>query len=176
MRDSLLRAAGRCALIWSGRRIKAIAAGPNVEKVDGRAECAVSPFRENKVAQPDRLVFFIRQHARPRKFSRLKGCVPCRVEDAGISPDGNTEILRQLAISRKQDGGVATCQSIHVIASRSEHPSCCKAEWIARRYSPRNDESNSRRCSADGRSPWQLICYFGYLNSVAAFSASLGYS
>ena len=42
--------------------IKAYCRRANVEKVDAGPKGAVITFRENKFAQPDRLVFFIRQH------------------------------------------------------------------------------------------------------------------
>ena len=42
--------------------IKAYCRRANVEKVDAGPKGAVITFRDNKFAQPDRLVYFIRQH------------------------------------------------------------------------------------------------------------------
>ena len=47
--------------------IKAYCRRANVEKVDAGPKGAVITFRENKFAQPDRLVFFIRQHGQAAK-------------------------------------------------------------------------------------------------------------
>src|SRR3981189_2908607 len=47
--------------------IKAYCRRANVEKVDAGPKGAVITFRENKFAQPDRLVFFIRQHRQAAK-------------------------------------------------------------------------------------------------------------
>src|SRR4029078_13314805 len=48
--------------IFKVAAIKAYCRRANVEKVDAGPKGAVITFRENKFAQPDRLVFFIRPH------------------------------------------------------------------------------------------------------------------
>src|SRR5258708_14702700 len=47
--------------------IKAYCRRANVEKVDAGPKGAVITFRDNKFAQPDRLVYFIRQHGQAAK-------------------------------------------------------------------------------------------------------------
>jgi len=70
----------------------------NVEKVDAGAKGAVITFRDNKFAQPDRLVYFIRQHgqaARVRPDMKVVFFQDWQTPDQRLS--GTTDILRQLA-------------------------------------------------------------------------------
>jgi transcription-repair coupling factor (superfamily II helicase) len=78
--------------------IKAYCRRANVEKVDAGPKGAVITFRENKFAQPDRLVYFIRQHGQAAKVRPDMKVVFLQVWK---TPEerlmGTTEILRQLA-------------------------------------------------------------------------------
>src|SRR5215213_5830973 len=78
--------------------IKAYCRRANVEKVDAGPKGAVITFRENKFAQPDRLVSFIRQHGQAAKVRPDMKVVFLQVWK---TPEerlmGTTEILRQLA-------------------------------------------------------------------------------
>jgi transcription-repair coupling factor (superfamily II helicase) len=70
----------------------------NVEKVDAGQKGAVITFRDNKFAEPDRLVFFIRQHgqaARVRPDMKVVFFQEWKTAEERLS--GTTEILRQLA-------------------------------------------------------------------------------
>jgi transcription-repair coupling factor (superfamily II helicase) len=70
----------------------------NVEKVDAGPKGAVITFRDNKFAQPDRLVYFIRQHgqaARVRPDMKVVFFQDWETPEERLS--GTTEILRQLA-------------------------------------------------------------------------------
>ena len=70
----------------------------NVEKVDAGPKGAVITFRDNKFAQPDRLVFFIRQHgqaARVRPDMKVVFFQEWKTAEERLL--GTTEILRQLA-------------------------------------------------------------------------------
>ncbi|WP_298261475.1 transcription-repair coupling factor [Bradyrhizobium sp.] len=70
----------------------------NVEKVDAGPKGAVITFRDNKFAQPDRLVFFIRQHgqaARVRPDMKVVFFQDWETAEERLA--GTTEILRQLA-------------------------------------------------------------------------------
>jgi len=70
----------------------------NVEKVDAGAKGAVITFRDNKFAQPDRLVYFIRQHgqaARVRPDMKVVFFQDWQTPDQRLT--GTTDILRQLA-------------------------------------------------------------------------------
>ncbi|NVN86260.1 MAG: transcription-repair coupling factor [Rhodopseudomonas sp.] len=78
--------------------IKAYCRRANVEKVDAGPKGAVISFRDNKFAQPDRLVFFIRQHGQAAKVRPDMKVV--FFQDWETPEDrliGTTEILRQLA-------------------------------------------------------------------------------
>ncbi|MDP1866514.1 MAG: transcription-repair coupling factor, partial [Bradyrhizobium sp.] len=78
--------------------IKGYCRRANVEKVDAGPKGAVITFRDNKFAQPDRLVFFIRQHGNAAKVRPDMKVVFLQVWE---TPEerlyGTTEILRQLA-------------------------------------------------------------------------------
>ncbi|HZR74174.1 transcription-repair coupling factor [Bradyrhizobium sp.] len=70
----------------------------NVEKVDAGPKGAVIAFRDNKFAEPDRLVFFIRQHgqaARVRPDMKVVFFQDWETAEERLA--GTTEILRQLA-------------------------------------------------------------------------------
>src|SRR6266850_1918119 len=78
--------------------IKAYCRRANVEKVDAGPKGAVISFRENKFAQPDRLVFFIRQHgqaAKVRPDMKVVFLQTWKTPEERLM--GTTEILRQLA-------------------------------------------------------------------------------
>jgi transcription-repair coupling factor (superfamily II helicase) len=78
--------------------IKAYCRRANVEKVDAGPKGAVITFRENKFAQPDRLVYFIRQHG---QAARVRPDMKVVFFQDWETPEerllGTTEILRQLA-------------------------------------------------------------------------------
>jgi transcription-repair coupling factor (superfamily II helicase) len=78
--------------------IKAYCRRANVEKVDAGPKGVVITFRENKFAQPDRLVFFIRQHgqaAKVRPDMKVVFLQEWKTPEQRLA--GTTEILRQLA-------------------------------------------------------------------------------
>jgi transcription-repair coupling factor (superfamily II helicase) len=78
--------------------IKAYCRRANVEKVDAGPKGAVISFRDNKFAQPDRLVSFIRQHgqaARVRPDMRVVFFQDWETSEERLK--GTGEILRQLA-------------------------------------------------------------------------------
>jgi len=78
--------------------IKAYCRRANVEKVDAGPKGAVISFRDNKFAQPDRLVSFIRQHgqaARVRPDMKVVFFQDWETPEARLK--GTGEILRQLA-------------------------------------------------------------------------------
>jgi transcription-repair coupling factor (superfamily II helicase) len=78
--------------------IKGYCRRANVEKVDAGPKGAVISFRDNKFAQPDRLVSFIRQHgqaARVRPDMKVVFFQDWETPEERLS--GTTEILRQLA-------------------------------------------------------------------------------
>ena len=78
--------------------IKAYCRRANVEKVDAGPKGAVISFRDNKFAQPDRLVFFIRQHgqaAKVRPDMKVVFLQTWKTPEERLM--GTTEILRQLA-------------------------------------------------------------------------------
>jgi len=78
--------------------IKAYCRRANVEKVDTGPKGAVISFRDNKFAQPDRLVYFIRQHGRA---ARVRPDMKVVFFQNWETPEerliGTTEIMRQLA-------------------------------------------------------------------------------
>jgi len=78
--------------------IKALCRRANVEKVDAGPKGAVITFRDNKFAQPDRLVYFIRQHG---QAARVRPDMKVVFFQDWETPEerlfGTTEILRQLA-------------------------------------------------------------------------------
>jgi transcription-repair coupling factor (superfamily II helicase) len=78
--------------------IKAYCRRANVEKVDAGPKGAVITFRDNKFAQPDRLVYFIRQHG---QAARVRPDMKVVFFQDWETPEerlfGTTEILRQLA-------------------------------------------------------------------------------
>jgi transcription-repair coupling factor (superfamily II helicase) len=70
----------------------------NVEKVDAGPKGAVITFRDNKFAEPDRLVYFIRQHgqaARVRPDMKVVFFEDWETPEERLA--GTTKILRQLA-------------------------------------------------------------------------------
>jgi transcription-repair coupling factor (superfamily II helicase) len=78
--------------------IKAYCRRANVEKVDAGPKGAVISFRDNKFAQPDRLVSFIRQHgqaARVRPDMKVVFFQDWETSEERLK--GTGEILRQLA-------------------------------------------------------------------------------
>ena len=78
--------------------IKAYCRRANVEKVDAGPKGAVITFRDNKFAQPDRLVYFIRQHgqaARVRPDMKVVFFRDWETPEERLT--GTTEILLQLA-------------------------------------------------------------------------------
>ena len=78
--------------------IKGYCRRANVEKVDAGPKGAVIAFRDNSFAQPDRLVYFIRQHGQAAKVRPDMKVV--FFQDWETPEDrltGTTEILRQLA-------------------------------------------------------------------------------
>src|SRR5215468_7423484 len=78
--------------------IKAYCRRANVEKVDAGPKGAVIAFRDNSFAQPDRLVYFIRQHgqaARVRPDMKVVFFQDWETPEDRLT--GTTEILRQLA-------------------------------------------------------------------------------
>ena len=78
--------------------IKAYSRRANVEKVDAGPKGAVITFRDNSFAQPDRLVYFIRQHG---KSARVRPDMKVVFFQDWETPEdrlaGTTEIMRQLA-------------------------------------------------------------------------------
>jgi transcription-repair coupling factor (superfamily II helicase) len=78
--------------------IKTYCRRANVEKIDAGPKGAVITFRENKFAQPDRLVYFIRQHGQAAKVRPdMKVVFFQNWETPEERLTGSTEILRQLA-------------------------------------------------------------------------------
>ena len=78
--------------------IKGYCRRANVEKVDAGPKGAVISFRDNSFAQPDRLVFFIKQHGKAAKVRPDMKVV--FLQDWETPEDrltGTTEILRRLA-------------------------------------------------------------------------------
>jgi transcription-repair coupling factor (superfamily II helicase) len=78
--------------------IKAYCRRANVEKLDAGPKGAVITFRDNSFAQPEKLVFFIRQHGQAAKVRPDMKVV--FLQDWDTPEDrltGATEILRQLA-------------------------------------------------------------------------------
>jgi transcription-repair coupling factor (superfamily II helicase) len=78
--------------------IKAYCRRANVEKVDAGPKGAVISFRDNKFAQPDRLVYFIRQHgqaAKVRPDMKVVFLQHWHTPEERLM--GTTEIMRQLA-------------------------------------------------------------------------------
>jgi transcription-repair coupling factor (superfamily II helicase) len=78
--------------------IKAYCRRANVEKVDAGPKGAVISFRDNKFAQPDRLVYFIRQHGQAAKVRPdMKVVFFQNWETPEERLTGTTEVMRQLA-------------------------------------------------------------------------------
>ena len=78
--------------------IKSFCRRANIEKVDAGPKGAVITFRDNKFAQPERLVFFIRQHGQAAKVRPdMKVVFFQEWETPDERIEGTTEILRQLA-------------------------------------------------------------------------------
>ena len=92
------RAAGRGALSVQGRHHQGLLPQGQCREGRRRAEGAVIPFNDNKFAQPDRLVYFIRQHgqaARVRPDMKVVFFQDWETPEERLM--GTTEILRQLA-------------------------------------------------------------------------------
>ncbi len=96
--------------------IKAYCRRANVEKVDAGPKGAVITFRDNKFAQPDRLVFFIRQHgqaAKVRPDMKVVFLQEWKTPEERLI--GTTEILRQLANlaeeARRREARSRVCRS-----------------------------------------------------------------
>nr|HEV8010785.1 transcription-repair coupling factor [Bradyrhizobium sp.] len=78
--------------------IKGYCRRANVEKVDAGPKGVVITFRDNKFAQPDRLVYFIRQHGQAAKVRPdMKVVFFQEWETPEQRLAGATEVLRQLA-------------------------------------------------------------------------------
>jgi transcription-repair coupling factor (superfamily II helicase) len=78
--------------------IKGYCRRANVEKVDAGPKGVVITFRDNKFAQPDRLVYFIRQHGQAAKVRPdMKVVFFQEWETPEERLMGTTEVLRQLA-------------------------------------------------------------------------------
>jgi len=78
--------------------IKGYCRRANVEKVDAGPKGAVISFRDNSFAQPDRLVYFIKQHGKAAKVRPdMKVVFLQDWETPEERLAGTTEILRQLA-------------------------------------------------------------------------------
>src|SRR5258707_3777277 len=78
--------------------IKGYCRRANVEKVDAGPKGVVITFRDNKFAQPDRLVYFIRQHGQAAKVRPdMKVVFFQQWETPEERLMGTTEVLRQLA-------------------------------------------------------------------------------
>ena len=78
--------------------IKGYCRRANVEKVDAGPKGAVISFRDNSFAQPDRLVFFIKQHGKAAKVRPdMKVVFLQDWETPEERLTGTTAILRQLA-------------------------------------------------------------------------------
>jgi len=78
--------------------IKGYCRRANVEKVDAGPKGVVITFRDNKFAQPDRLVYFIRQHGQAAKVRPdMKVVFFQEWETPEERLTGTTEVLRQLA-------------------------------------------------------------------------------
>ncbi len=78
--------------------IKGYCRRANVEKVDAGPKGAVITFRDNSFAQPDRLVYFIKQHGQAAKVRPdMKVVFLQDWETPEERLTGTTEILRQLA-------------------------------------------------------------------------------
>jgi transcription-repair coupling factor (superfamily II helicase) len=78
--------------------IKGYCRRANVEKVDAGPKGVVITFRDNKFAEPDRLVYFIRQHGQAAKVRPdMKVVFFQEWETPEERLTGTTEVLRQLA-------------------------------------------------------------------------------
>src|SRR5437016_11142443 len=98
LRDSLGVLPDEVRYLFKVAAIKGYCRRANVEKVDAGPKGAVVTFRENRCAQPDRLVFFIRQHgqaAKVRPDMKVVFFQEWKTPEERLM--GTTEILRQLA-------------------------------------------------------------------------------
>ncbi len=78
--------------------IKAYCRRANIEKVDAGPKGAVITFRDNSFAQPEKLVYFIRQHGQAAKVRPdMKVVFFQEWETADARVEGTTTILRDLA-------------------------------------------------------------------------------
>jgi transcription-repair coupling factor (superfamily II helicase) len=98
LRDRFGKLPDEVRYLFKVAAIKAYCRRANVEKVDAGPKGAVISFRDNKFAQPDRLVYFIRQHGKAAKVRPDMKVVFLQDWD---TPEerlmGTTEIMRQLA-------------------------------------------------------------------------------
>ena len=157
--------------------IKAYCRRANVEKVDAGPKGAVITFRENKFAQPDRLVFFIRQHGQAAKVRPDMKVVFLQVwktpEERSDGHDRDPAATRQSR--REQEGGIAL-RSITVIASEAKQSIAAARRmdcFVASLLAMTRKANNGRACAPLPTLQLRGSTYFGYLNSGAAFSASL---
>jgi transcription-repair coupling factor (superfamily II helicase) len=98
MRDRFGAMPDEVRYLFKVAAIKGYCRRANVEKVDAGPKGAVISFRDNKFAQPERLVSFIRQHGRAAKVRPdMKVVFFQEWETPEQRLMGTTEILRQLA-------------------------------------------------------------------------------
>jgi transcription-repair coupling factor (superfamily II helicase) len=98
LRDRFGKLPDEVRYLFKVAAIKSYCRRANVEKVDAGPKGAVISFRDNKFAQPDRLVFFIRQHGQAAKVRPdMKVVFFQNWETPEERLMGTTEILRQLA-------------------------------------------------------------------------------
>jgi len=98
LRDRFGKLPDEVRYLFKVAAIKAYCRRANVEKVDAGPKGAVISFRDNKFAQPDRLVYFIRQHGQAAKVRPdMKVVFLQDWETPEERLMGTTEILRQLA-------------------------------------------------------------------------------
>ncbi len=98
LRDRFGKLPDEVRYLFKVAAIKSYCRRANVEKVDAGPKGAVITFRDNKFAQPDRLVYFIRQHGQAAKVRPdMKVVFFQNWETPEERLMGTTEILRQLA-------------------------------------------------------------------------------
>lgn len=98
LRDRFGKLPDEVRYLFKVAAIKAYCRRANVEKVDAGPKGAVISFRDNKFAQPDRLVYFIRQHGQAAKVRPdMKVVFLQNWETPEERLMGTTEIMRQLA-------------------------------------------------------------------------------
>ena len=139
--------------------IKAYCRRANVEKVDAGPKGAVITFRDNKFAQPDRLVFFIRQHGQAAKVRPdMKVVFLQDMEDAGRAVDGHDRDPAATRQSRREQEGGVSVGRIHVIARRMRRkPSSARLPSTMDCFASlcndaRQERKTAAGIAADGRS------------------------